>query len=60
MNLAIFDVDGTLLDNMDSEEACYTEALRTGLGLTALHQHIALTVRAFESDLQASADAWSG
>jgi len=36
MKLAIFDVDGTLLDNMESEEACYTAALREGFGLAAL------------------------
>jgi len=36
MKLAIFDVDGTLLDNMESEEACYSAALREGFGLAAL------------------------
>ena len=36
MKLVIFDVDGTLLDNMESEEACYSSALREGLGITAL------------------------
>src|SRR5690348_14464355 len=36
MNLAIFDVDGTLLDNMKTEEACYISALRDGFGLTTL------------------------
>ena len=34
--LVIFDVDGTLLDNMESEELCYATALRDGFGLTAL------------------------
>ena len=33
MNLAIFDVDGTLLDNLASEDACYIAALCRGLGL---------------------------
>ena len=32
MKLAIFDVDGTLLDNMETEELCYTTALREGFG----------------------------
>ena len=36
MNLAIFDVDGTLLDNMKSEDVCYAAALRAGFGLTSL------------------------
>jgi phosphoglycolate phosphatase-like HAD superfamily hydrolase len=36
MKLAIFDVDGTLLDNMENEEACFTAALRQGFGLTDL------------------------
>src|SRR6476619_4948592 len=36
MNLAIFDVDGTLLDNLASEDACYVAALAAGLGLTKL------------------------
>ena len=33
MNLAVFDVDGTLLDNLAAEDACFCEALREGLGL---------------------------
>lgn len=36
MRLAIFDVDGTLLDNLESEDACYASALRDGLGLPLL------------------------
>lgn len=36
MKLVIFDVDGTLLDNMETEELCYTTALREGFGLKAL------------------------
>lgn len=36
MNLAIFDVDGTLLDNLAGEDACYVAALRQGLRLTEL------------------------
>ena len=31
--LAIFDVDGTLLDNMEVEDACYSAALREVLEL---------------------------
>jgi hypothetical protein len=27
MHLAVFDVDGTLLDNVASEDACYANAL---------------------------------
>jgi phosphoglycolate phosphatase-like HAD superfamily hydrolase len=34
--LAIFDVDGTLLDNMEIEDACYSAALREVLELPAL------------------------
>ena len=34
--LAIFDVDGTLLDNMEIEDACYSAALREVLGLPSL------------------------
>lgn len=33
MNLAIFDVDGTLLDNQASEDLCYVAALRDALEL---------------------------
>jgi phosphoglycolate phosphatase-like HAD superfamily hydrolase len=36
VKLVIFDVDGTLLDNMETEEACYIAALSEGFGLTAL------------------------
>jgi phosphoglycolate phosphatase-like HAD superfamily hydrolase len=34
--LAIFDVDGTLLDNMEIEDACYSAALREVLDLPSL------------------------
>ena len=34
--LAIFDVDGTLLDNMACEDACYADALREVLQLHSL------------------------
>ncbi len=36
MNLAVFDVDGTLLDNLADEEACYAHALREQLRLKKL------------------------
>lgn len=36
MKLAIFDVDGTLLDNLASEDACFTQALSDVLGLPTL------------------------
>jgi|SRR5215207_5809708 len=36
MNLAVFDVDGTLLDNLASEDECFERALREGLSLSAL------------------------
>jgi phosphoglycolate phosphatase-like HAD superfamily hydrolase len=36
MNLVIFDVDGTLLDNLACEDACYAAALRERLGLVEL------------------------
>src|SRR4051812_10609018 len=36
MKLVIFDVDGTLLDNLESEDACYAQALTEGLELRAL------------------------
>jgi phosphoglycolate phosphatase-like HAD superfamily hydrolase len=36
VNLAIFDVDGTLLDNLASEDACFSLALSEVLGFTAL------------------------
>lgn len=36
MNLAIFDVDGTLLDNRACENACYAAALRDVLNLPTL------------------------
>lgn len=44
--LAIFDVDGTLLDNMEIEDACYSTALREVLELPSLdtdwtrYQHV--------------------
>ena len=37
MKLAVFDVDGTLLDNLESEDVCYATALREGLGVTTLN-----------------------
>jgi phosphoglycolate phosphatase-like HAD superfamily hydrolase len=36
MNLAVFGVDGTLLDNLASEDECFERALRGGLGLPVL------------------------
>jgi len=54
--LAIFDVDGTLLDNMECEDACYSAALRETLGLPWLdtdwsrYEHVsdaAIAVEAF-------------
>lgn len=54
--LAIFDVDGTLLDNMECEDACYSAALREMLGLPWLdtdwsrYEHVsdaAIAVEAF-------------
>jgi len=36
VKLVIFDVDGTLLDNRETEERCYTTAPCEGFGLTAL------------------------
>ena len=36
MNLAVFDVDGTLLDNLVNEDACYLRALREQLALPTL------------------------
>ncbi|MES3034922.1 MAG: HAD family hydrolase [Gemmatimonadota bacterium] len=38
MNLAIFDIDGTLLDNTATEDACFVHALHTGLGLDNIDQ----------------------
>ena len=46
MNLAVFDVDGTLLDNLDAEDECFVNALRNGLGLYTIssawesYQHV--------------------
>ena len=54
--LAIFDVDGTLLDNMECEDACYSTALREMLGLSwvdtdwSRYEHVsdaAIAVEAF-------------
>ena len=36
VNLVVFDVDGTLLDNLVCEDECYTRALRDRLGLHAM------------------------
>jgi phosphoglycolate phosphatase-like HAD superfamily hydrolase len=36
VKLVVFDIDGTLLDNLESEDACYAAALNEGLGLAAL------------------------
>ncbi|WP_310570977.1 HAD family hydrolase [Gemmatimonas sp.] len=36
MNLAVFDVDGTLLSNLAGEDACYEHALREELSLATL------------------------
>lgn len=36
MNLAVFDVDGTLLNNLSCEDACYAQALRDVLRISAL------------------------
>jgi phosphoglycolate phosphatase-like HAD superfamily hydrolase len=36
MNLAVFDIDGTLLDNLVGEDACYARALREQLALSTL------------------------
>ena len=36
VNLAVFDVDGTLLQNHSSEDECYAAALRHVLGLRAI------------------------
>lgn len=46
MNLAVFDVDGTLLDNLAGEDACFAQALREQLALEDLdtnwasYQHV--------------------
>lgn len=46
MKLAVFDVDGTLLDNLAAEDACFVQALRDGLGLREIscawetYQHV--------------------
>lgn len=36
VNLAVFDVDGTLLDNLAEEDACFAQALRERLALSRL------------------------
>ncbi|HKS05932.1 MAG TPA: HAD family hydrolase [Gemmatimonadaceae bacterium] len=36
--LVVFDIDGTLLDNLEQEDACYSRALREGLGLREFSQ----------------------
>lgn len=57
MNLAVFDIDGTLLDNLASEDECFERALREGLGLSALslswesYEHVSdqgIAVEAFQ------------
>jgi phosphoglycolate phosphatase-like HAD superfamily hydrolase len=46
MNLAVFDIDGTLLDNLAAEDECFLGALRAGLGVRTLssawgtYQHV--------------------
>ena len=46
MKLVVFDIDGTLLDNLATEDECYVQALRDGLGLNAVsadwetYQHV--------------------
>jgi phosphoglycolate phosphatase-like HAD superfamily hydrolase len=46
MKLVVFDIDGTLLDNLAAEDECYLQALRDGLGLRAVstewqtYQHV--------------------
>ena len=34
--LVVFDIDGTLLDNLATEDECYVQALRDGLALNAV------------------------
>ena len=44
--LVVFDIDGTLLDNLAAEDECFVQALRDGLGLNAVsaewetYQHV--------------------
>ena len=46
MKLVVFDIDGTLLDNLATEDECYVQALRDGLALNAVsadwetYQHV--------------------
>jgi len=46
MKLVVFDIDGTLLDNLAAEDECFVQALRDGLGLNAVsaewetYQHV--------------------
>ena len=46
MNLAVFDIDGTLLDNLASEDECFLDALRAAFGIPAIssawesYQHV--------------------
>jgi phosphoglycolate phosphatase-like HAD superfamily hydrolase len=46
MKLVVFDIDGTLLDNLAAEDECFVQALRDGLGLSAVspdwetYQHV--------------------
>jgi len=46
MKLVVFDIDGTLLDNLAAEDKCFVQALRDGLGLNAVsadwatYQHV--------------------
>ena len=37
VKLVVLDVDGTLLDNLESEDVCFAAALREGLGVTTLN-----------------------
>ena len=36
MKLVVFDIDGTLLDNLAAEDECFVQALRDSLGLNAV------------------------
>jgi beta-phosphoglucomutase-like phosphatase (HAD superfamily) len=46
MKLVVFDIDGTLLDNLAAEDECFVQALRDSLGLNAVspewetYQHV--------------------
>jgi phosphoglycolate phosphatase-like HAD superfamily hydrolase len=64
--LAVFDVDGTLLDNMECEDACYSAALRETLGLSWVdtdwsgYEHVsdaAIAVEAFRREFGAEPTA---